>query len=208
MAGNYYQDLNSNPFNTGVQLHHTPPHNAGLADGQQPSIFTTQAQARCAGSDNPLRLGGYLPAPAMTFPGERSQRPSSVQFHRTPQASTRPTFSTATQNAGAARRGLVIMVPIISKQRNRGLITVLCYDMTKSRKSKWGDLSPRVFSRDPMIRIFYFRPPSVSRALPRWHVGSGFKHFGWFRRFNGSGEQNLAKVSGPICPPGCPLEIQ
>ena len=102
MAGNYCQDLNSNPFNTGVQLHRTPPHNAGLADEQQPSIFTTQAQARCAGSDNPLRLGGYLPAPAMTSPGERSQQPSSVQLYRTPQASTRPTFSTATKNAGVA----------------------------------------------------------------------------------------------------------
>ena len=76
MAGNYCHGLNSNPFNTGVQLHRTPPHNAGVADEQQPSIFTTQAQARCAGSDNPLRLGGYLPAPAMTFPGERSQQTS------------------------------------------------------------------------------------------------------------------------------------
>ena len=96
MAGNYYQDLNSNPFNTGVQLHRTPPHNAGLADEQQPLIFTTQAQARCAGSDNPLRLGGYFPAPAITFPGERSQQPSSVQLHRTPQALTWSTTSTAT----------------------------------------------------------------------------------------------------------------
>ena len=101
MAGNYCQDLNSNPFNTGVQLHRTPPHNAGVADEQQPSIFTTQAQARCAGSDNPLRLDGYLPTPAMTFPGERSQQPSSVQLHRTPQASTRPTISTATQKVGS-----------------------------------------------------------------------------------------------------------
>ena len=108
MAGNYCQDLNSNPFDTGVQLHRIPPHNAGLADEQQPSIFTTQAQARCAGSDNPLRLGGYLPTPAMTFPGERSQQPSSVQLHRTPQASTRPKFSTATQNAGASDEDMPI----------------------------------------------------------------------------------------------------
>ena len=102
MAGNPRQDLNSNPFNTGVQLHRTPPHNAGIADEQQPLIFTTQAQARCAGSDNPLRLDGYLPAPAMIFPGERSQQPSSVQLHRTPQALTWSTTSTATQNAGGA----------------------------------------------------------------------------------------------------------
>ena len=102
MAGNYCQGLNSNPFNTGVQLHRTPPHNASVTDEQQPSIFTTQAQARCAGSDNPLRLDGYLPTPAMTFPGERSQQPSSVQLHRTPRASSRPTFSIAAQNAGVA----------------------------------------------------------------------------------------------------------
>jgi hypothetical protein len=63
-------------------------------------------------------------------------------------------------------QGLVIMVPIISGQRNRGLITVLCYDMTKARKSKWGYLCPQMSSRDPVIRIFDFRPPSVSRALP------------------------------------------
>ena len=108
MAGNPRQDLNSNPFNTGVQLHRTPPHNAGVADEQQPSIFTTQAQARCAGSDNPLRLDGYLPAPAMIFPGERSQQPSSVQLHRTPRASTRPTISTAAQNAGVADEDMSI----------------------------------------------------------------------------------------------------
>ena len=65
MAGNYCHDLNSNPFNTGVQLHRTPPHSVGVADEQQPSIFTTQALARCAGSDDPLMLGGYLPAPAI-----------------------------------------------------------------------------------------------------------------------------------------------
>jgi hypothetical protein len=114
----------------------------------------------------------------------------------------------ARQSVRLRRRGLVIMVPIISKQRNPGLITVLCHDMTKARKSKWGNLSPRMSSRDPMIRIFDFRPPCVSRALPRWHVGSSFRHFGQFRRFDGSGEENIAKVSGPICPPGCPLEIQ
>ena len=94
-----------------------------------------------------------------------------------------------------AARVEVIIGPIISKQRNLGLITVLRHHMTKAPKSKWRDLSSRMSSRDPVIRIFDFRPPGVSRALPRWHVGSGFRHFGQFRRINGWGEENLAKVS-------------
>ena len=105
-------------------------------------------------------------------------------------------------------RAVVIIGPIISKQRNLGLLTVLRHHMMKAPKSKWRDLSSRMSSRDPVIRIFDFRPPSVSRALPRWPIGSGSRHFGQFRWFNGSGEENLAKVSGGICPPGCPLEIQ
>jgi hypothetical protein len=52
--------------------------------------------------NTPLMLGRYVLAPAITFPGERSQQPSSVQLHRTPQASMRPTISTATQKAGVA----------------------------------------------------------------------------------------------------------
>jgi hypothetical protein len=80
-----------------------------------------------------------------------------------------------------ALRGLVIMVPIISKQRNRGLITVLCHDMSRARKSKRGDLSPRMSYRDPVSRIFDLGPSRGVTMLPRWHVGSGFRHFGQFR---------------------------
>jgi hypothetical protein len=58
-----------------------------------------------------------------------------------------------------------------------------------------------------MIRIFDFRPPSVSIMLPRSPVGSGFRQIWQFRGFNGSGEENLAKVSGGICPDGCPLQL-
>ena len=107
----------------------------------------------------------------------------------------------------ATRRHVVIIVPIISKQRNLGLITVLRHHMMKALKSNKVELSSRMSSRDPVIRIFDFRPPGVSRALPRWHVGSGFRHFGQFRSISDWGEENLAKVSGGICPDGCPLEI-
>jgi hypothetical protein len=90
---------------------------------------------------------------------------------------------------GVHQRGLVIMVPILSKQRNRGIIIVLCHDMSRARKStcKWGDLSSRMSSRDPVIRIFDLGPSRGVTMLPRWHVGNGFRHFGQFRMFNGSG---------------------
>ena len=109
---------------------------------------------------------------------------------------------------GPVQRGVVIEIPVIRKQRNPRLIIVLRHHMTKAPKSKWRDLSRRMSSRDRMIRIFDFRPPGVSRALPRWHVGSGFRRFGQFRSNNGSRDENLAKVSKWICPPGYPLEIQ
>ena len=112
-----------------------------------------------------------------------------------------------TRHRVAIQRGVVIEIPVIRKQRNPRLIIVLRHHMTKAPKSKWRDLSRRMSSRDRMIRIFDFRPPSVSRALPRWHVGSGFRHFGQFRSITDWGEENLAKVSGGICPDGCPLEI-
>ena len=63
-------------------------------------------------------------------------------------------------------RGLVIIVPIISKKLNRGLITVLRHDMTKDRKSKWADLSSRMSSRDPVVRIFDLGPSCGVMMLP------------------------------------------
>jgi hypothetical protein len=78
MAGNSCQDLNSNPFTTGVQLHRTTQasarptfstatQNAGAADEDMPIGMRTEV-------NNPLMLGGSVPASAMAFPGERSQQ--------------------------------------------------------------------------------------------------------------------------------------
>ena len=64
------------------------------------------------------------------------------------------------------QRGVVIIVPIISKQRNLGLITVLRHHMTKAPKSNKVELSRRMSSRDLMIRIFDLGPSRGVRMLP------------------------------------------
>ena len=78
MAGNPCQDLNSNPFIPGVQLHRTPQastrprfsaaiSNAGGADEDMSNGMRTEV-------NNPLMLGGNISAPAMTSGGERSRQ--------------------------------------------------------------------------------------------------------------------------------------
>jgi hypothetical protein len=59
-----------------------------------------------------------------------------------------------------------------------------------------------------MIQIVDFRPPSVSRALPGWPVGCGFRQIWYFEGSKGSRDEDPAKVSGGVCPDGCPLEVQ
>ena len=88
MAGNSCQDLNSNPFTTGVQLHRT------TQASTRPTISTATHNADVADEDmsngihaevnNPLTLGGYLHATAMTSLGERVQQASILA----PQAQT------------------------------------------------------------------------------------------------------------------------
>ena len=78
----------------------------------------------------------------------------------------------------------------------------------ESLKSTRENLPRWMSCRDPIIGIFDFRPLGISRVLLGWPVGSGFRQIWQFQEFNGSGEENLAKVSGGICPDGCPLGIQ
>jgi hypothetical protein len=84
------------------------------------------------------------------------------------------------RSAAPGRRGLVIMVSIISKQRNRGLITVLCHDMSRARKSKRGDLSSRMSSRDPVIWIFDLGPSRGVTMLPICSATAVFGRLAWF----------------------------
>ena len=78
MAGNPHQDLNLNPFLPSVQLHRTPQaltwsttstatQNASVADKDMSNGMRTEV-------NDPLMLGGSVPASAMAFPGERSQQ--------------------------------------------------------------------------------------------------------------------------------------
>jgi hypothetical protein len=88
-----------------------------------------------------------------------------------------------TTSLGLDLRAVIIDVPIIQKQQNSGRITVLCHDMTKARKSKRGGLSSRMSSRDPVIRIFDFRPPDA--FLERYQGGMSAAVSGILASFGG-----------------------